>query len=256
MEVGEDIAEGEEDPLELPPTEREREDLEMWEAMVLTAQKKVDEGKRRAARNEGPVTRNMSREQAKARPPPDPRKPMEEQAIPPHQGVMTPQYKYVTAAEDPKLLAQVAAKSLDSQITLSTREITLSTRELLAVAPDLRRQLKELVTTKRIATALSVEVDEEEDVSQPRQEALKAEIFYEAMKNAPKSPEGFVAATHMEDLKVIDVDIEGVRIEAILDEGCQIITMRQDIWEKTCLPLRSDHNLTMESANMSTDSTM
>ncbi|KIM48971.1 hypothetical protein M413DRAFT_59278 [Hebeloma cylindrosporum] len=32
--------------------------------------------------------------------------------------------------------------------------------------------------------------------------------------------------------------------------------MRQDIWEKTCLPLRSDHNLTMESANMSTDSTM
>ncbi|KIM48498.1 hypothetical protein M413DRAFT_38784, partial [Hebeloma cylindrosporum] len=46
------------------------------------------------------------------------------------------------------------------------------------------------------------------------------------------------------------------RVEAILDEGCQIITMRQDIWEKTGLPLRSNHNLTMESANMSTDLTM
>ncbi|KIM38782.1 hypothetical protein M413DRAFT_75572 [Hebeloma cylindrosporum] len=32
--------------------------------------------------------------------------------------------------------------------------------------------------------------------------------------------------------------------------------MQQDIWKKTGLPLRTDHNLTMESANRSMDSTM
>ncbi|KIM40034.1 hypothetical protein M413DRAFT_49267, partial [Hebeloma cylindrosporum] len=32
--------------------------------------------------------------------------------------------------------------------------------------------------------------------------------------------------------------------------------MRRDIWEKTGLPLKTDHNLTMESANTSTDSTL
>jgi hypothetical protein len=51
------------------------------------------------------------------------------------------------------LLAQVAMKSLNSQITLSTRE-------LLAVAPEIRR-LKELVTTKRIPSAFNIEIGDQ-----------------------------------------------------------------------------------------------
>lgn len=57
----------EDDPLELPPTERELEDLQMWEAMVLTAQKKVDEGKKRVLRTTGATTRDLAKQQEKAR---------------------------------------------------------------------------------------------------------------------------------------------------------------------------------------------
>lgn len=167
-----------------------------------------------------------------------------------HSSQPQPQFKYVTNAEDPKLLAQVATKSLESQITLTTRE-------LLAVAPEIRRQLKELVSTKRIPSTFNVAVSEEDlGLQDSPGDTQIVETFLEMMRNAPPAPEGIVAATHMEDLKVVDVEIEGVRIEAILDEGCQIITMRKDVWEKTGLPLKSDHNLTMESANTSTDATL
>ncbi|KAF8813520.1 hypothetical protein BYT27DRAFT_7220427 [Phlegmacium glaucopus] len=46
------------------------------------------------------------------------------------------------------------------------------------------------------------------------------------------------------------------RVEATIDDGSQILTVRQDLWEKFSVPLRSDKKLVMESANKSKENTM
>ena len=48
--------------------------------------------------------------------------------------------------EDPKDAVNVLARTLDSNITISQRE-------LLSIAPEVRKQLKELTTAKRYNTA-------------------------------------------------------------------------------------------------------
>jgi hypothetical protein len=45
-------------------------------------------------------------------------------------------------------------------------------------------------------------------------------------------------------------------VEAILDEGSQIIGIHHDIWEHLGLPLLKDHNILMESANATMEMTM
>ena len=58
-----------------------------------------------------------------------------------------PQYKYQTPVEDPKLARAVLDRALDVKIELSQRE-------LLALSPDVRKQIKELTTTKRVAAGV------------------------------------------------------------------------------------------------------
>ena len=121
-----------------------------------------------------------------------------------------PQFKYVTPAENPTLLAQVATKSLDSQI------LTLSTRELLAVAPKIQRQLKELVTIKQIPSAFNMVIGDRyegcEEIDDTCQETENMDVFYEAMRNPSlpaNAPEGIISASHMKELKVLEVEIGG-----------------------------------------------
>ncbi|EKM79650.1 hypothetical protein AGABI1DRAFT_22428, partial [Agaricus bisporus var. burnettii JB137-S8] len=45
-------------------------------------------------------------------------------------------------------------------------------------------------------------------------------------------------------------------VEAILDEGSQIIGIRRDIWEKLGLPLLKEENMVMETANSSRETTL
>ncbi|KAF8800844.1 hypothetical protein BYT27DRAFT_7227300 [Phlegmacium glaucopus] len=67
----------------------------------------------------------------------------------------------------------------------------------------------------------------------------------------------FVLASHSEELRAIDVSIEGIlNIEAVVDDGSQIINLRQDCWAKLGIPLRADHAIVMESANTSKNRTM
>ena len=58
-----------------------------------------------------------------------------------------PQYKYQTPVEDPKLAHAVLDRALDVKIELLQRE-------LLALSPDVRKQIKELTTTKRVAAGV------------------------------------------------------------------------------------------------------
>ena len=38
-------------------------------------------------------------------------------------------------------------------------------------------------------------------------------------------------AKHTEELRVIDVEIHGIKVIAMVDNSSQIISIRQDIWE-------------------------
>ncbi len=65
-----------------------------------------------------------------------------------------------------------------------------------------------------------------------------------------------IVANHIETLRAISVDIGNAgTIEAIMDDGSQIVSLRADVWARTGLPLRSDHNLSMESANQGVNDT-
>lgn len=61
--------------------------------------------------------------------------------------VAQPQFKYQTPAEDPALVQSVLQHALEGKVELTQRE-------LLAIAPDLRKQIKEMTTTKRVATGM------------------------------------------------------------------------------------------------------
>ena len=50
--------------------------------------------------------------------------------------------------------------------------------------------------------------------------------------------------------------IQGVKVIATVDDGSEIVSIRQDVWERIGLPIRSDKIMIMESANKTRDQTM
>ncbi|KXN92638.1 hypothetical protein AN958_01485, partial [Leucoagaricus sp. SymC.cos] len=71
----------------------------------------------------------------------------------------------------------------------------------------------------------------------------------------PSNP--IIIANHVEELCTIPLELDGkVTVDAILDEGSQIIGIRCDIWEKLGYPLLKDQSIVMESVNSSKDMTL
>ena len=130
-----------------------------------------------------------------------------------------PQYQYVMLIEDPALVKKLVQQSLNSKITISTREI-------LSMAPDIRHQVKDQLIMKRVATTAFVETLAEEEPS----EVFMANVMLENL----------IVAKHTEELRVIEVLIQGTKVVVMVDNGSQIISIRQDMWEKLGLPIRSD----------------
>jgi hypothetical protein len=205
-------------------SEREREDIRTLENLVASTQKKIDGAKRRIDGKKqergGMATRSK------------PHQEKEPDKTEGHTNV-GPQFRYVTPIEDPSLIKKIAQQSLDLPITMTTRE-------LLSVAPDVRRHIKEQLMTKRVSTTALIETTEAEDPTQ---------VYLSSTDN-------LIVANHVEELRVIDVLIQGVEVVATVDDGSQILSIRQDVWEKLGLPIRSDKIMVMESANKSKDETM
>ena len=218
----------------LQMSSREEEELQVLENLVATTQKKIDNARKKygPARQdkEGMTTRSKAQntQQDKATTPHTPEKPQRPE----------PQFRYVTPIEDPALIAKVSKQSLDASITISTRE-------LLSIAPDVRRHIKDQLITKRVGTAttgaLLETVEDEEGIP---------------VTVANITSEGLIVAKHTEELRVIDVSVCGVQMVATIDDGSQIVSIRQDMWERIGLPIRSDKIMLMESANKTKDETM
>lgn len=77
------------------------------------------------------------------------------------------------------------------------------------------------------------------------------EVEKDSVLVANVTMDNLVVAKHLEELRVIDNMIQGVKVTATVDDGSQIISIRQDKWEKIGLPIRSDRIMVMDSANKS-----
>jgi hypothetical protein len=156
------------------------------------------------------------------------------------------QYRFSSAIEDPKAVQNVMERSLDGTVTLTQRE-------LYAIAPEVRKRIKEQVTTHRIPTgtpATSSLIEE----SLPDDENPSSSFLHHHLSSQTNP---IIVANHTEELRTIPLELDGkVTVDAILDEGSQIIGIRRDIWEKLGLPLLRDLTIVMESANATKESTM
>ena len=213
-------------------TKRDKEELKILENLVASTQKKIDTARKKfGLPKEGMATRSKG---AVAQPEKEEGKTQQERTTRPE-----PQYRYVTPIEDPALISKIAKQSLDTAITISTRE-------LLSVAPDIRRHIKDQLITKRIPTGASAFFESIENEDAEGDPVTVANVVTEKT----------IVAKHVEELRVIDVLINGIKVIATVDDGSQILSVRQDVWEKIGLPIRSDKVMVMESANKTKDETM
>ncbi|KAJ8454616.1 hypothetical protein ONZ45_g19236 [Pleurotus djamor] len=168
-----------------------------------------------------------------------------------------PQYRYHSNAEDPKLTSSVIERALDAPVTVTQRE-------LLSLAPDLRRHVRELTATKRIApdsgkvlyqncseecsSAFSTFSHDHDHDHDPNPDHVLSLLVQE-------QPE-VVTANDTESLRVIPLNFDNNKsVDCILDSGSQIISMRRAVWEDLALPLNLDEGIVMEAANHTTNKT-
>jgi hypothetical protein len=221
--------EAEEEPV--ADSQRQLEEIQMLESLVESTKKKIDKAKRKnAPKGEGPMTRAAAlKDRAAQEEREKTRAPMQNK---------TPQFKYSTPIEDEAIVKKVAQQALDTQVTLTAREI-------LSIAPDVRKHIKDQITTKR--TAMVTNLGSSDD-------SVAQEMF---MCSLPRRQDNLVVAKNTEELRSLDVVLEGkVEIEATVDDGSQIIGIRKDKWEEIGIPMRADHLMVMESANKSKDQTL
>jgi len=125
----------------------------------------------------------------------------------------------------------------------------LTQRELYVILPDIRQYLKDNITTRRINTPNIASTNTLEEI----EEDLPAVAL---LQGASSSPDLLIAQPTVE-LCTIPVKLEGnIEVEAILDDGSQVISIRRDVWEKLKFPIHTNQAMTMESANGSRDRTM
>jgi len=218
------------------PTEREVEELQMLESLIATTQKKVEETKKKITRS-GPTMRSFTRQEEQVPKQPVPTTRTNEK---PASAGPAPQFRYHTPIKDSALIAKVAKQVLDVQITLPIRDI-------LSISPDVRQHIKDQIMTKRVTSASA-------NANALSANANNVECF---MATLPKQTDNIIVANHSVNLRVLDLTLnDKVQVEAILDEGSQIVGLRKDIWEKLGVPVRSDHKMNMISANALSNQTI
>ena len=171
--------------------------------------------------------------------------PMKPVSMPPKPAPEEHKHKYQSSIETSVKVSDLVERALDSKITLSTRE-------LLATSPEIRRHVKDLIASKKVAANL-VEAEQVDSYLNTCFEEDPASSFYDAERYNPLSP----SAVPSLPLRVIfPTFATGVEPECILDGGAQVVVMRRDVWEKLRSPITSSKAMSMESANSTTAMTL
>jgi hypothetical protein len=154
----------------------------------------------------------------------------------------SPQFKFAFPGEDPTASTRAVKNLLDSPMSLQVRDV-------LSMSHDFRKQLRDQTATQRVSTN-TMSVNElagrsPEAIWGPYEESLH------------RNDEGIIVGHHSVPLRSIKALVGGKRtVTCLLDSGAEIVAMRKDIWQSLGVPLRSDHLMTMESANKTKNTTL
>ena len=151
-------------------------------------------------------------------------------------------------AEDHKFRYQSAiensVKTTDIVDRFMNSTFTLSARELLGISPDARRQVKDMVVSKKVSANFFEDDGTDSYLSSLfEQSAPLSDLDLEKYEYSPS------AAPSLPLRVIFPVFAPGVEPECILDGGAQIVVMRKDIWEKLRAPITASKFMTIESAS-------
>ena len=154
-------------------------------------------------------------------------------------GSMGPGYKFRTQIEvDNEGVAQLLGQRLLEDT------ITLKKSELLAVAPDVRRFIKDMTTTKKVPAGTTVGDSANGSLTT---------FFTDGPGEFPtfgRDDEGRVTSTDTLPLRAVTMDINGAgSFEAVLDIGSSFVAISRRAWERLGLSMRDDIKMQMENAN-------
>ena len=140
-----------------------------------------------------------------------------------------PQYRYQSLAEDQQLMAELLRWLLDGRLSLVTPA------HILAASPGIRKELAERLKLRRVDTA---NLEESSPLSVPTTPCSVLKL------SSPR------IAEYSLPLREIDVLVNDTISEAgILDQGSQIIVIRQDLAQEAGVLVNHQHQLEMEGAN-------
>ncbi|KAG2739862.1 hypothetical protein P692DRAFT_201728967, partial [Suillus brevipes Sb2] len=108
---------------------------------------------------------------------------------------------------------------------LNTPVPNITIADLLAISPDLRREAVEHCRTHRVASSPATTLAAAVTIPPPRVE-------------------------HATPLRELKVTLNGIHMEmALLDEGSELVVIREDVWKKTQAPINKDIRMRMQTAN-------
>jgi hypothetical protein len=173
---------------------------------------------------------------------------------------------------DPSIAANVYKRSLETPVTLTQRE-------LLALAPEVRSQVREAVTTRRTprevpaTQGLYEHATEEQEEhyfnavalhnSQPTSDSPiivkdPVDAYYKSLRPG-EEPDFDVLVIAKESgavRSIVALVDNNQRIECILDPGCQIIAMSENVCHELGLAYDPSIKLNMQSANGNIDQSL
>lgn len=139
--------------------------------------------------------------------------------------------------------------------------VTISQRELLAIAPDIRKFVKDATTTRRIPTGSSTDVpirrayiEEVPDESETLATYTLPVVHHgrQPLRNCNDCNESYpypVAPKSVTLRAVSPVFNNSLQVESLLDPGSEVICMRRGIWEQLGVALSSSDTVRLESAD-------
>jgi hypothetical protein len=190
-----------------------------------------------------------------------------------------PAYKTLPAVHDPAIAADVYKRSMEAPITITQRE-------LLSLSPEVRSQVREVTTTRRIPNnppvasqnALQLEGGalSEDDLDNASSDTLYSQPLCAHNRTLPRGaiiipdpieryyrslppgqapdPDRLIIAKESSAVRSIFAVIDTTkRKECILDPGCQIVAMSEDTCHELSLAYDPTIRLNMQSANGNTD---
>ena len=189
-----------------------------------------------------------------------------------------PAYKTLPAVHDPSIATDVYKRSMETPITITQRE-------LLSLSPEVRSQVREVTTVRRIpnnppVTSQNALQQEDEfnegDLDNISSETLFSrpccvhsrppprgaiiisdpiERYYRSLPPGQEpDPDRLIIAKESSAVRSIFAVIDSTkRKECILDPGCQIVAMSEDTCHELSLVYDPAIRLNMQSANGNTD---